>query len=338
MTTLESPARATTAASNEQTPTPAAIVIEDLAKQYGDFTAVNDVTLTIETGEVFGLLGPNGAGKTTTIDLIVGLREATSGSVRVLGLDPVRDRAAFTARVAVQPQEANLYDTLTVRETLTLFASFHDAPRPVQEMAELIGLDDQLKVRAKRLSGGQRRRLLLGVALIGDPDVVVLDEPSAGLDPSARHELWDLISSLRGRGTTVLLTTHHMDEASALCDRVAIMVDGGIVAIDAPDELVRARSQGRRVTFTVPAGTDLAALDELGVTDIAVNDTAELRRVAVSTTDADELVVQLAQRGIRTRDLAIETQSLEDVFLELASTSDYSSRITEPRGKGRKNR
>ena len=168
--------------------------------------------------------------------------------------------------------------------------------------------------------------------------MVVLDEPSAGLDPSARHELWQLITSLRGRGTTVLLTTHHMDEASALCDRVAIMVDGAIVAIDAPDELVRARSQGRRVTFTVPSGTDLQVLDELDVSDVTVNDTAGSRRVAVSTSDADELVVQLAQRGLRTRDLAIETQSLEDVFLELASTSDYSSRITETRATGRKNR
>ncbi|PPG50057.1 MULTISPECIES: ABC transporter ATP-binding protein [unclassified Rathayibacter] len=315
------------------------VVVEGLVKTYGEFRAVAGLDLRVGRGEVFGLLGPNGAGKTTTIDLLVGLRRPSAGSVRILGLDPAADRAALTARVAVQPQEASLYDTLSVAETLRLFASLHTAPRPVAEIAERIGLADQAGVRVKRLSGGQRRRLLLGVALIGDPELVVLDEPSAGLDPAARQSLWSLIASLRERGTTVVVTTHHMDEASVLCDRVAIVVDGAIVAVGAPEELVRQRSAHRRVSFTLPleAAPD-ALLAHPGVVSLETSPGADEQRVEVVTSDSDDLIAHLTTAGWRPRDLTVATRTLEDVFLALAETSDYESRSRGTKRKGRKNR
>jgi ABC-2 type transport system ATP-binding protein len=252
-------------------------------------------------------------------------------------LDPAVERAEFTARVAVQPQDASLFDSLTVAETLRLFASFHDRPRPVEEIAQRIGLDDQAGVRVKKLSGGQRRRLLLGVAIIGDPEVVVLDEPSAGLDPAARQSLWQLITSLRDRGTTVVVTTHHMDEATVLCDRVAIVVDGAVVALDAPDELVRQRSQQRSLSFTTSPETDLAPLRSHPlVTAVEITSGTSADRVTVTATDSDALLTELPALGIHPRDLTIAAQTLEDVFLVLAETSDYESRTTKnTKKKGR---
>ncbi|GAA4194032.1 ABC transporter ATP-binding protein [Microbacterium oryzae] len=313
------------------------IAVDGLVKTYDGFRAVAGIDLEVARGEIFGLLGPNGAGKTTTIDLLVGLRTPTEGTVRVLGLDPSADRAEFTARVAVQPQEASLFESLTVAETLRLFASFHAGPRPVEEIAHSIGLDEQAGVRVKKLSGGQRRRLLLGVAIIGDPEVVVLDEPSAGLDPAARQALWSLIASLRERGTTVLITTHHMDEATVLCDRVAIVVDGAVVALGAPDELIRQRSQQRSVSFTVPDGASLENLRRRpSVVSVEAVSTATGDRITVVTSDSDALLVDLPALGLHARDLTIAAQTLEDVFLALAETSDYDSR--SDRGKKRKGR
>ncbi|AZZ47929.1 ABC transporter ATP-binding protein [Rathayibacter rathayi] len=340
MSTLRRPQIARDPATHRSPSSDVVVEVQGLAKTYGDFRVIAGLDLEVHRGEIFGLLGPNGAGKTTTIDLLVGLRRPTSGSVRVLGLDPAVDRTEFTARVAVQPQEASIYETLTVAETLRLIAALHASPRPVAEIAEHIGLADQARVRVRRLSGGQRRRLLLGVALIGDPEVVVLDEPSAGLDPAARQSLWALISSLRERGTTVVITTHHMDEAAVLCDRVAIVVDGAIVALDAPDELVRQSSAQRRVTFTLSGET---AIDDLrshvGVVSLETAPLESGQRVDVVTTDSDELLAHLITNGWRPRDLLISTQTLEDVFLALAETSDYASRSRgRTTKKGRKQR
>lgn len=327
MSTLRRPGTEPAPAIHRSSGSDVVVEVEGLVKTYGDFRVVAGLDLQVHRGEVFGLLGPNGAGKTTTIDLLIGLRRPSAGSVRVLGLDPAVDRAEFTARVAVQPQEASIYETLTVAETLRLVAALHPAPRPVAEIAERIGLADQAGVRVRRLSGGQRRLLLLGVALIGDPEVVVLDEPSAGLDPAARQSLWVLISSLRERGTTVVVTTHHMDEAAVLCDRIVILVDGAIVALGAPDELVRQRSAQRRVMFTLPRET---ALDDLrshvGVVSLEAAPSAAGQRVDVVTTDSDELLAHLITAGWGPRDLIVTTQTLEDVFLALAETSDYESR------------
>jgi len=337
MSILERPGTASSAATASRTDT--VIELRGLEKVYDGFHAVAGIDLEIRRGEVLGLLGPNGAGKTTTIDLIVGLRRPTGGTVRVLGLDPSVDREQLTTRVGVQPQEASLYDTLTVAETLRLFASLHASPRPVAEIAERIGLADQAGVRVKKLSGGQRRRLLLGVALIGDPEIVVLDEPSAGLDPAARQSLWGLVSSLRDRGTTVVVTTHHMDEATVLCDRVAIVVDGSVVALGAPDDLVRQRSAQRRVSFTVPAAADLDALRRHpGVVSVEQAPAGAGVRVTIATTDSDALLAHLSSAGSGARDLTVATETLEDVFLALAETSDYDSRTGSTKRQGRKNR
>lgn len=298
----------------------AVVAVSGLVKRYGDFEAVSGVDFEIRRGEVFGFLGPNGAGKTTTIECIVGLRKPSQGTVSVLGLDPVRDRSEFTSRVAVQPQSASLFDTLTVGETLRLFASFHRASRDPDEIMSEVGLTDQRGVRTKNLSGGQSRRLLVGVALVADPEIVVLDEPSAGLDPLARQNLWSLIVELRGRGTTVLLSTHHMDEATTLCDRVAILVSGKVVALDSPEELVRQRSAHSTVSFTVPKSANLDAVARLADTStFEHHDVHDGIRVTIVTGDPDTLLRAITfDLSITARDFTVHKGSLEDIFLELA--------------------
>jgi ABC-2 type transport system ATP-binding protein len=297
-----------------------AIEVRALTKDFGDTEVVRGVDLSIARGEVFGILGPNGAGKTTTIDCLAGLSAATSGSVRVLGLDPVADRAAFTARVAVQPQAASLFDHLTVAETLRLFASFHERPAALEPLLAEVGLTADQGIRAKHLSGGQTRRLLLAVALIGDPELVILDEPAAGLDPSARLHLWSTIRALRDRGVTVLLTTHDMEEATALCDRVAILVRGEIVASGSPADLVRQSAGESTVRFAVAAGTDLGPVERMkGANAVSSENVAGGIRVVVKTDDPDGLLRAITfTQGLQAREFAVHRSSLQDLFVELA--------------------
>ena len=217
--------------------TASVVDIAAFSKLYGNFTAVDQVDLSIEAGEIFGVLGPNGAGKTTLLECMVGLRRPTRGSIRVLGLDPHTARDEFTTRVAVQPQEASIFESLTAREAIDLFGAFYADPVDTDEVLRLVALEDLADRRITKLSGGQQRRALVGVTLVGRPEVVVLDEPSAGLDPQARRSLWQVLERLRAQGTTVVLTTHHMDEAAAVCDRVVIIVDGRIKAQGTPREL-----------------------------------------------------------------------------------------------------
>jgi ABC-2 type transport system ATP-binding protein len=301
--------------------------LDDFGKSYGDFAAVSELSLEIRRGEVFGFLGPNGAGKTTTIECIVGLQRPSGGSIRVLGFDPAVDRDAITRRVAVQPQSASLFDTLTVRETLELFSSFHEQPRPVAEVLAEIGLSDQATERSKGLSGGQTRRLLLGVALVADPEVLVLDEPSAGLDPAARQALWRVIYGLRDRGTTIVLSTHHMDEATSVCDRVAIIVGGRLAALDSPDELVRQHASTSDVAFTVAStvpDAEIGAALEVPFTSERVSGGI---RVRVTTDDPDELIRRVTfARALRARELDVRQGSLEDIFLRLAELPDERRR------------
>jgi ABC-2 type transport system ATP-binding protein len=297
-----------------------AIEVRALTKSFGDTEVVRGVDLSIARGEVFGILGPNGAGKTTTIDCLAGLSAATSGSVRVLGLDPVADRAAFTARVAVQPQAASLFDHLTVAETLRLFASFHERPAALEPLLAEVGLTADQGIRAKHLSGGQTRRLLLAGALIGDPELVILDEPAAGLDPSARLHLWSTIRALRDRGVTVLLTTHDMEEATALCDRVAILVRGEIVASGSPADLVRQSAGESTVRFVVAAGTDLGPVERMeGANAVSSENVAGGIRVVVKTDDPDGLLRAITfTPGLQAREFAVHRSSLQDLFVELA--------------------
>jgi len=315
------------------------VSVRGLVKRYHDFEAVSGIDLEIRRGEIFGFLGPNGAGKTTTIECIVGLRKPSEGTISVLGLDPARDRCEFNSRVAVQPQSASLFDTLTVVETLRLFASFHRASRDPEEIMSLVGLDGQRGVRTKRLSGGQSRRLLLGVALVADPEIVVLDEPSAGLDPLARQNLWSLISELRQRGTTVLLSTHHMDEATTLCSRVAILVRGRVVALDAPDELIRQRSAQSTVSFTIPTIANLDGVARLAKTStIEHHEVQDGIRVTMVTSDPDQILRAITfDPSITAREFTVHKGSLEDILLELADRGEAAGeRKRDPRSGAKK--
>ncbi|MEY9951913.1 ABC transporter ATP-binding protein [Leifsonia sp. EB34] len=293
-------------------------------KSYGDVTAVAGLDFSVARGEVFGLLGPNGAGKTTTLECLVGLRRPTAGTIRVLGLDPFGDRAAITRRVAVQPQSASLFDTLTVRETLELFASFHDEPLSAADVVDRVGLGDQADRRSSQLSGGQTRRLLLGMALVADPEVLVLDEPSAGLDPAARQALWRVIERLRAGGTTVVLSTHHMDEATTVCDRVAIVVRGRLAALDSPDELIRQHTRTSDVAFTVASGVSEAAIAaELGDAAFTAEQAVGGIRVRLRTDDPDRVIRRLTfARSFRAGEFAVRADTLEDVFLELSAEGE----------------
>ncbi|KYJ97846.1 ABC transporter ATP-binding protein [Microbacterium sp. p3-SID338] len=300
-----------------------AISVQNLEKRYGDKEVVRGISFAVRPGEVFGLLGPNGAGKTTTIECLVGLRSPSRGSVEVLGMTPNRDRRAFAERVAIQPQSASLFQSLSVDETLTLFRSFYAAGAEPTAIRKSVGLDEQARTRVKDLSGGQLRRLLLGVALVGDPEVVILDEPSAGLDPSARQALWATIRALSARGVTVLLSTHHMDEATELCDRVGILVSGKLVALDTPEALILAREAETVVSFDVDGHADLAALDGLpGVIDYEVEVTGRGRRVRTRTAAPDDLIRKITfVPGFSARNFDIKRGTLEDLFLELSEAS-----------------
>lgn len=309
-----------------QTSREAVVQLEALGKSYGEFVALNSVSFEIGRGEIFGLLGPNGAGKTTAIETIVGLKKPTSGSVRVFGVEPAVEREVITKRVAVQPQSANLFATLTVRETLELFASFHAKPRRVDEVLAEVELQDFAKHKAKSLSGGQYRRLLLSVALVADPELLVLDEPSAGLDPAARQSLWEIIYKLRERGITVILSTHHMDEATAVCDRVAILVNGEVAALDSPDALTQNLSGASDVAFTVPVDVDREMLESvLSAEAFTVEERGDRLRVKTRTQEPDDLVrrITFAHR-LHAREFTVQQRSLEDVFLELARSKEES--------------
>ena len=305
-----------------------------VTKRYGTKVALDTVSLTVEHAEIFGLLGPNGAGKSTLLESIAGLRAVDGGLVRVFGADPTHDRAAITARMSVQPQAASLFETLTVTETLRLYASFHAAPDDVDTMIDRLGLLEQRQTRAGNLSGGQMRRLLIGTALIGRPELVVLDEPSAGLDPQAKRALHELIRSTRDRGITVLLSTHDMQEATELCDRVGVLAAGRMRAVGTPDDLMRERSGGATVSFVMAEPMELGTLRQhLGTHEIAMRPTASGARVLVRTDDPDGLVRKLTfNPALRAREFHVQLRTLEDVYLEL--TGDEPHHATTGRRVG----
>lgn len=300
------------------------IQVDALRKVYGEHTAVDGITFSVQKGEVFGLLGPNGSGKTTTVESVAGLRRPTSGNVRVLGLDPVKDRRQITARVAVQPQAATLFPTLTVRETIQLFSSFHTTSQDPADVLEEVGLNDARKVRVKNLSGGQERRLLIGIALVGNPEILVLDEPSAGLDPVARRNLWQVIERQRVRGATILLSTHHMDEAAQVCDRLAILVHGKIAAHGEPDALIREHTSKATVSFTVHGRFATSDLGTLGIVgDVTSTPSPAGLRVSVATDDPDAVVRRLTfAPEVHAFDYSIAHGSLEDVFVEVSGITE----------------
>jgi ABC-2 type transport system ATP-binding protein len=274
-----------------------AINVSGLRKSYGPHEVLHGISFTVETGEVFALLGPNGAGKTTTVEILEGYRPRDGGEVRVLGEDPSRAGADFRARIGIVLQSSAVYPLLTVRETLDLFAAYYPRPRRPGEVIELVGLDGKAEARVRTLSGGQLRRLDLALALVGNPELIFLDEPTTGFDPAARRQAWETIRGLRELGTSILLTTHYMEEAQRLSDRIAILGQGRIVATGSPQELlagqgvveIRFRRNGEEVVIA----------------------TAEPTRVL------HELTAQALADGVELEALEVHRRTLEDVYLEL---------------------
>ena len=279
-----------------------AVTVTDLHKSYGAYGALRGIDFEIEAGEVFGLLGPNGAGKTTTVEILEGYRRADGGTVSVLGEDPQRAGLDWRERIGVVLQSSAMYPNLDVTESLDLFAGYYDQPLEVDRVIELVGLSEKRRARVRTLSGGQKRRLDLGLGLIGDPEILFLDEPTTGFDPAARRAAWDVIRSLRSLGKTILLTTHYLDEAETLADRVAVLREGRIVAIGKPAELsgaapateIRYRSDGKEVVVS----------------------THEPTRVL------HELTAQALAEGRELEGLSVRRPSLEEVYLALTEEDE----------------
>ncbi|WP_141583155.1 ABC transporter ATP-binding protein [Actinomadura sp. WMMA1423] len=289
------------------------IEVSGLRKRYGDVRAVDGVTFSVEEGEFFGILGPNGAGKTTTLEIIEGLRQADEGDLTVLGLPPWPRNSKLLPRIGVQLQASSFFERLTAREQLRTFGSLYGVPaKKADAMLELVGLDDKADTRVEKLSGGQAQRLSIACALVHDPELLFLDEPTAALDPQARRNLWDVLRSINTEGRTIVLTTHHMDEAESLCDRVAIMDSGRILKLGAPAVLVRGLDAPARIS--VASGV-LAVEDArlLPGADGADDDGVSL---TISTRDPSAVVAAMAAKDALTG-VQIRGATLEDVFLEL---------------------
>jgi ABC-2 type transport system ATP-binding protein len=278
-----------------------AIAVRGLRKTYGALEAVRGIDFEVQRGEVFGLLGPNGAGKTTTVEILEGYRKRDGGEVEVLGTDPARAGGDWREQIGVVLQSSAMYETLTPIEMLRLFAGYYREPRPVEEVIELVGLQEKRDERVRRLSGGQRRRLDLGLALVGDPELIFLDEPTTGFDPAARRRAWETIRGLRGLGKTILLTTHYLDEAEQLADRVAVLSQGQIVASGAPAELtgsvpdteIRYRENGREVVLET--GEPTRVLTEL--TGRALAEGRELEGLVVRRPSLEEVYLSLTEEN-----------------------------------------
>ncbi|HET7758356.1 MAG TPA: ABC transporter ATP-binding protein [Gaiellaceae bacterium] len=276
-----------------------AISVRGLRKSYGALEAVRGIDFDVARGEVFGLLGPNGAGKTTTVEILEGYRKRDAGEVAVLDADPAVAGGAWRERIGVVLQSSAMYETLTVAETLRLFGGYYERPRPVDEVVELVGLQEKREDRVRRLSGGQRRRLDLGLALVGDPELIFLDEPTTGFDPRARRQAWETIRGLRGLGKTILLTTHYLDEAEQLADRVAVLAQGRIVASGTPAELtgsapateIRYRENGREVVLETDEPTRV--LHDL--TTKALAEHRELEGLQVRRPSLEEVYLSLTE-------------------------------------------
>jgi ABC-2 type transport system ATP-binding protein len=280
-----------------------AVEVSGLRKSYGGQEAVRGITFAIDEGEVFCLLGPNGAGKTTTVEVLEGYRARDAGEVQVLGFDPQRRDRAFRERIGVVLQHSESWPNVTVAETLRIYAGYYRHPRDVSEVIELVGLDAKRDARVKTLSGGQKRRLDLGLALVGDPDLVFLDEPTTGFDPQARRNAWEMVRGLRALGKTILLTTHYLDEAQQLADRVAVLRDGVIVKEGSPAELVAASQ-----------------------TEIRYRENGEVKIVATEqpTRMLHELTSRAVSEGRELEELEVRRGTLEDVYLDLVREEEHA--------------
>jgi ABC-2 type transport system ATP-binding protein len=292
------------------------IEVKHLQKSYGGIVAVDDVSFTVECGEIFGILGANGAGKTTTVETISGLRTPDRGSVTVFGLDPVRDAAVLRERVGVQLQDSALPDRLKVHEALALYGSFYADPADPKELMANLGLAEKAGARFATLSGGQRQRLSIALALVGNPEIAILDELTTGLDPQARRDTWALIERVRDRGVTIVLVTHVMEEAERLCDRLALIDHGRVMTIDTPAGVVGRVVPEQRFWFRPSASVEDAVI--AGLPDVSSVSRSGDQFVVTGTGDALATVLTaLAARGVVASDLRVEQTSLDDAFVAL---------------------
>ncbi len=292
------------------------IEVSNLMKRYGDRTVVDGVSFTVEPGEIFGIAGRNGAGKTTTVECISGLRVADGGTVRVLGHDPRREPAPVRRQVGVQLQESTLQDRLTVREAVTLFASFYADPARPEQLIDELGLSASAKTPYAKLSGGQKQRLSIALALVGNPKIAILDELTTGLDPQARRDTWQLISQVRERGVTILLVTHFMDEAERLCDRLALIHGGRVAALDTPANLTARIASGQVLRFQTSTPADVSALRALpAVTSLDLQDQDLL---VTGTQEALlQVITELSRQQLIPLNLRVEQANLDDAFIAL---------------------
>jgi ABC-2 type transport system ATP-binding protein len=325
--TLSGPAQTTLCRVPDSAPTAPqpAVTIKSLVKRYGDLLAVDDVSLSIQEGEIFGIIGPNGAGKTTTVECISGLRTPDAGSISVYGLSPQHDRDKIREFVGVQLQESSLPPRLRVGEALELFASFYPTPLDPQEVLESLGIKQIQRVAFKNLSGGQKQRLSIALALVGNPKIAILDELTTGLDPEARRDTWALIERMRERGVTVILVTHFMDEAETLCDRVALINHGALTVLDTP-ERIAAKAGVNRVRFTPSQPVDDATLN--AVPGVQVIERKGRYVMVMGTGDlAASLLNALTTKGVHVSELEARSGNLDDAFIKL--TRDITPRVSE---------
>jgi ABC-2 type transport system ATP-binding protein len=296
------------------------IEVENLVKSYDDVEAVRGVDLHVDAGEVFALLGPNGAGKSTIVEILEGHRTKTSGSVSVLGFDPTDRHRDYRERIGIVLQETAVEDQLTVKEAIDIYGSMYPKRRPTDELIEIVGLEEKTDARIKTLSGGQRRRLELALGIVGDPDLIFLDEPTTGFDPSARHQAWSIVKNLTSLGKTVLLTTHYMDEAQFLADRVAVIANGEIVAEGTPDSLGNRQTAQSIITFSTGASEELSL--PIGGAVVAENGSIELRSDD-PTNDLHTITAWALENNIELVDLSVRRPSLEDVYLGLTGEQSH---------------
>jgi ABC-2 type transport system ATP-binding protein len=297
----------------------AAIRVRGLRKSYGSFEAVRGIDFDVAEGEVFGFLGPNGAGKTTTVEILEGYRQRTDGEAEVLGHDPARGERALRERIGIVLQETGVERFLKVAEVLTLYCGYYPRPRPVDELLALTGLEPKRNEIVKKLSGGQRRRLDLALGLAGDPELVFLDEPTTGFDPSARREAWEVVRNLRSLGRTIFLTTHYMDEAQVLADRVAVIAGGRIVAEGPPDHLA-GRDDATEIRFTLPDGATAGQLPDMGpAATVTVTGPGVVVRADEPTAALHTLTGWALEREVALEGLSVARPSLEDVYLQLTA-------------------
>jgi ABC-2 type transport system ATP-binding protein len=294
------------------------IEVNNLEKKYGDVNAVNGVSFNVEQGEVFGILGPNGAGKTTTVEMIEGLRKPNAGSIKVCNIDALKEPQRIKEVIGVQLQATSLYDNICVKEALDLFGSYYQKSIPSEQIMEEVSLTEKKNSQVSKLSGGQKQRLSVGLALVNDPEVIFLDEPTTGLDPQARHNIWSIVEKLRERGKTVVMTTHYMEEAEQLCHRLAIIDQGKIIAMDTPENLINKTGLATSIEFTTSKELDGLATNFPGICKV---NHGSARKYSVTTKTVAMILKDLTNlcydNHIELENISVRQATLEDVFLAM---------------------